>query len=160
MESKENFAIQEIGNYERCVAVIGNEMNVPKLLKLVRIVDRKLGVTPMCTTDELLARAVEVDSQILSALSGYSHLVTAERMHAQGFDRDAINREIDKAEAMLSHANLGGNSPWLPRAQKLKRKVNLRSYVGLGFAIVALLALLLVAGAAYRFAVDEDINIL
>ena len=160
MTSGGNLLIKEIGGYDQCVAVVEKEVNIPKLLKISRVIDAEFGVTPMCSADELVREAVKVDSRTLSALSGYSHLLIAERMHEQGFDNRAINREIEKAEAMLSHANLGGGSTWLPRAQKLKRIVNWRSYAGLGLGIVALVALVIAAGLGYRFIVDTGLEIL
>lgn len=151
--------VPKIGDYNTCVAVLESEKRIPNLMKLCKTIDQQMNASSLCTADQLVDLAANYD-QPLIALSGYGHLLMAEQMRDRGFDVDSINREIDKAEAMLSLAHLGGNHPWLPRAQKLKRIVNLKSYTKLGISILGLLAVILLAGVVYRYICDHDIDVL
>jgi len=136
--------------------VLEAEDGVPRLVSICRVLDGELGASVACTKDELIDAAVATDCQNLTALSGYAHLVVAERMRARGFDSYAVNREIDKTEAMLSCAKLGGNHPWLPRAQWLKRRVNWREYLGLGAGVTGISVVILVAAALFHVITTLD----
>lgn len=151
--------VPKYGTYDQCLAVLEQETRIPKLLRLCDAVDNEMGATSADTTNDLIDRAVATDCKPLTVLSGYAHLLAAEKMKEQGFKVDAINREIDKAEAMLSFANLGGRHPWLPRAQNLKRRVNLKAYVCLGVAVFGLMAVPVVSGIIYQLILSLDMDI-
>lgn len=151
--------IPKIGDFSDCVSVIEKEENISHFIKYIKLIDNQFGVSNNCSTNELMQSAINCENRDLIVLSGYAHLLLAELMTAQSYDVDDINKEINKAEALLDFANLGGNHPLLPRTMKLKRRVNWKSFLGLGISCAVLLILLLVIGFIYRFIIDNDINI-
>jgi hypothetical protein len=148
------------GDWDQCISVLEQTTNVSRLIRISHVIDSEFGSDSTSTTAALMTRVLEVKSKELTALSGYAHLLIAEQMHSQDFDKSSINRELEKAEALLDYAHLGGRHPWLPRAQRLKRRVNLRDYVTLGIAIFSLLMLLLIVGVVYNFIQTSDISFL
>jgi hypothetical protein len=146
------------GGWTQCVALIEQTAKVSQLIRISTVIDSEFGVNATSTTRDLMTQAIEADSKELCALSGYAHLFLAERMHHQGFDKDSVNRELDKAEALLDFARLGGRHPWLPRAQRLRRRLNLVAYLRLGGIFISLLALLLAIGGIYRYARSSDLS--
>jgi hypothetical protein len=148
------------GTYDNCLAVLEQSTRVPQLLRVSDVIDAEFGAHSASTTRALMEQVVQRDSKVLAALSGYAHLLIAERMAEQQFDKDSINREIDKAEALLSYTNLGGRHPWLPRAQRMRRRINLRDYLRLGVTVIELLAVILVAGAVYNLLRTLDFSFL
>jgi hypothetical protein len=154
----EGVLVPTYGGYSDCITVLEREHRIPSLLQIIEVIDSQFGVNPACDADMLMENVVRVNCRPLTVVSGYAHLLAAEHMRDQGFDKTSINREIDKAEALLHHAHLGGNHPWLPRAQSLKRRLNWREYAGLGLAIAKLLAVIVVSGIVYHILNTSDID--
>ncbi|KAH0790394.1 hypothetical protein GPJ56_005690 [Histomonas meleagridis] len=102
--------------------------------------------------------ALKVDNKDLIVLSGYAHLLLAEQMHKQGFDKKSINSQSSKAESLLYYANMGGNHPLLPRAMRLKRRVNWKSYTKLVVSCIALLAIILLVCYLYGYISNLDFD--
>jgi hypothetical protein len=144
------------GGWNQCISVLEQTANVSHLIRISHVIDSEFGSDSTATTESLMTRVIEVESKELTALSGYAHLLIAEQMNSQGFDKVSINRELEKAEALLDYAHLGGRHPWLPRAQRLKRRVNLRDYLKLGITIFSLLTLFIIIGIVYNFIQTSD----
>ena len=159
MSEQENVIIPKIGSYNDCIAVVEKESKIPNLLKVLSIIDSQFGVSSVCSTDELIDHALKTNCRQLTALSGYVHLIAAEKMREQGFDTDAMNREVEKAEALLSYANLGQNHPWLSRAKYLRRRVNWKAYGKLVLSVIELAALIIGIGFIARLIRNLDIDI-
>jgi hypothetical protein len=140
--------------------IVQNEHRIPELVRIASNIDEVIGVSGDCDRDTLMSVAVTVNYHPLLALSGFAHLVLAEHMHAEGCDLEPLNREIDKAESLLHYLRLGGNHPWLPRAQWLKRRVNWKDYLMLLLRVFMLLGLILFAAFSYRFFDSHDISFL
>jgi hypothetical protein len=158
VEVQEGVLVPKYGGYSECISVLENEHRISHLLRIADVIDQEFGVSSACDVGTLMPNVLKTDCKLLTIVSGYAHLLVAEHMNEQGFDKPSINREIDKAEALLDYAHLGGNHPWLPRAQWLKRRVNWREYLNLGFTIGKLLCVIVFCGMVYRFFSTSDVG--
>lgn len=136
--------LPKYGGPEFYVVLLEQEKRPVKLRKLVRIVDNEMGAEFEENTDSMMRKAVKFEEdKTLITLAGYSHLLLAELMYDKKYPKDEINKEIDKACALLDLAHRGGRHPYLPRAMKLKRIVNLKDFVKLGISVVLLALVIL-----------------
>ena len=151
--------IPSIGNFNQCISIIKKETNIPRFFKYIKIIDAEFGVSRFATTEELMESVVLLNNKELTVLSGYAHLLLAEQLKKQNYDLVDINKEISKAEALLDFANLGGNSPLLPRVMKLKRRVNWKSFTDLVISCVIMLSIIVLIGILYQYMTNNDIDI-
>ncbi|KAK8890390.1 hypothetical protein M9Y10_035166 [Tritrichomonas musculus] len=158
--SSDNYPIiPSIGTFNQCISIIKKETKIPQFFKYIKIIDNEFGVSQFATTEELMTSVVSKNNKKLTVLSGYAHLLLAEQMKKQDYDLVDINKEISKAEALLDFANLGGNSPLLPRAMKLKRRVNWKSFIDLVISCIIILLIIILIGLIYKFITSNDIDI-
>jgi hypothetical protein len=161
--STDHALVRAYGGWAQCIAVLEQTTKVSQLIRISTVIDSEFGdgtassASWLSPTHDFMTRAVETNSKELCALSGYAHLLLAEKMHRQNFDKASINRELEKAEALLDFAHLGGRHPWLPRAQRLRRRLNLGDYLRLGGAVISILVLLIAIGGLYRYVRTSDI---
>ena len=157
-KDQSNLVLPYLGTIDQCIEVIENETDVKRFHKIIGIIDSNFGVTSDPTTNELMDAAMKVGNRDLIVLSGYAHLLLAEQMYKKGFDKKSINKQLSKAEALLYYANMGGNHPLLPRAMRLKRRVNWKSYTKLVLSCIALLGIILLIGYLYRYISNLDFD--
>lgn len=149
-------AAEYFGGLEKCVAVLEQETRVPKFHKMIDVIDNQFDSKSSSDLNVLMRNVQVANDRSLAALSGYAHLLLAEQMYQQKFDKNSINKEIDKATALLDYAHLGGKHPWLPRAMKLKRKINCLDYIKLCSSVILLVIAIIGAGLTYRYIMDSD----
>jgi hypothetical protein len=123
---------------------------------MVKIIDNEMGADSAMGIKEYMKIASNFEKEKnFITFAGYSHLLLAEKMVEKKYSKEDINFELDKAVALLDLANRGGNHPLLPRAMKLKRKINLRSYIKLVISCVSIAGLILLSAGLYRFIMDN-----
>ena len=148
--------LQKYGGPEACVALIEREQIPVKLAKMVKIIDNEMGVDSAMDVNTYMQVAQHYENEkTLVTLAGYSHLLLAEKMVEKKYSKKDINFELDKACALLDLANRGGNHPYLPRAMKLKRKVNRVDFTKLIFAIILICIVILIIAWLSRFIYDN-----
>lgn len=151
--------IPSFGSFNQCISIIQKETKISQFFKYIKIIDAQFGVSRLSTTEELMESVVSVNDKQLTVLSGYAHLLLAEQLKMQNYDLSDINKEISKAEALLDFANLGGNSPLLPRVMKLKRRVNWKSFTDLVISSIVILLIIVLIGMIYQFVSNNDIDL-
>ena len=149
--------LQKYGGIDKCLCLIENEKRPVKLSKIVNAIDHEFGAESSMDLKTYMTIASKYeDEKTLVTLAGYSHLILAERMVEKKYSKRDINFELDKACALLDLANRGGNHPYLPRAMKLKRKINCASYTKLIIAIIIFLIIVLIIAALSRFIIENQ----
>ena len=156
-EQNEYKYLQEYGGIDNCLELLEHEKRPVKLLKLVKVIDKELDSDSSMDLNTYMRNAVKhEDDKTLITLSGYSHLLLAERMYNLKYCKRDINKEIDKSCALLDLANRGGNHPYLPRAVKLKRKVNCASYTRLVLIVIFISFMILFIAWLSRYLYDNS----
>ena len=144
-KDKENeIIVPGLGEYEKIVTVLENEREICNLTSLVEKVDCYFGIPTECDVNTLMNKIITdfKDERDMIVLSGYGHLLLAERLYQEKYNKKMINKQIKKAEALLDFANMGGRHPLLPRTMRLKRRVNWKAYSKLVITIMLLLILI------------------
>ena len=148
--------LKQFGGLDKCLQLLENEKRPVKLSKIVNRIDHEFGADSAMDLKSYMDIASQFeDEKTLITLAGYSHLLLAENMVEKKYSKKDINFELDKACALLDLANRGGRHPYLPRAMRLKRKVNCISYTKLVISIVILLFVILIIAALSRFVIDN-----
>lgn len=152
--------LPKYGGAVACYRLLEKETRPAKIARICSDVDHIFGANPAENVGSFMPKAVEFyeqtqDKQIIS-LAGFSHLVLAEQMAKNGFAKEDINKEIDKACALIDMAKLGGRNPLLSRAVKLKRRINLKDYVKLGITTVLFACFIILVAYLYRKVMDNS----
>lgn len=136
-----NSKLNSYGGADGFIAELEQTTSVFGTQNLVKEADHLLGVVPNSDLDTILVASREIDDRMVDAVSGYAHLLLAERMDENKYPKDEIGLEVDKAAALLHLAELGSKHPLIPRVMKLKRRIYKRQYTKLLIVIVLILIL-------------------
>ncbi|EAX99843.1 hypothetical protein TVAG_419000 [Trichomonas vaginalis G3] len=152
--------LPKYGGVVACYKALEQEKRPAKIATICSDIDHVFGANPAEDTNSFMRKAVafyeHVGEKQLISLAGYSHFILAEQMAANKFSKVDINKEIDKACALIDMAELGGKNPLLKRAMSLKRRVNFKDYVILIASLIFLALFILFIGWGYRFIVDNS----